>query len=401
MGIEYPDGQSVDFYGIEVVEYYIKRLLLYFSDYAVHVRLLYGLIVVCILSMIVLFVLFIRKIKHNFRDQREFRQAHENLYSGFYKILTSGTKPKVEDVELACDTSLNIIQKYRPEILSKLISEICMDLSRELDNIPNTNILCSMVGVKTLYERNLATSHNVLLTLQNLANMHIPVSEGLLAIYINHYNNNVRHMARICHVISSDSDPYHYFIEDLSENQGLWRFMMLHRLFGWLWANERQMPQFIVLAETLDNQDSVAFLIQEVAYWGSEAEKKSLHKFFLSPNYRYRAAALLAMSILRDKDQEKAAVESYDQQPESIRQEVLKAVYAVNSGAYTDFFVQAFRNSTSKQTREIALTCLYTYGNDGRRAFELLRWEVINSEPDRKLMDQIDALAILNQMRMI
>lgn len=400
MDFDYPDGQSVDFYGYEVVEFYLKRLLLYFSDYALNIRLLYGLIIVCIITMMVLFVLFIHRIRRDRRRQREFESAKKNLYDGFYKILISGTKPEVKDLELACDMTLDLITSYRPETLSKLISEICMDLSRELGNIPNADILCSLTGVKALYERNLTSSHNVLFTLQNLVNMHIPVNEGLLAIYINHYDNNVRHMARMCHMISSSSDPYRYFLDDLNEQQGLWRFMMLHRLFGWVKANERQMPQFLILAEKVHNEESVAFLIQEVAYWGTEKEKASLHKLFLSPNYHYRAAALHAVAILRDKNQEKEAIDTFEQQPETIRQEVLKAVYAINSGNYTDFFVRAYRTSSLKQTREVALNCLYTYGKDGRRTFELLRGEVLENEGDRVLMDQIDAMGILNQLRM-
>ncbi len=400
MDYEYPDGQSVDFYGFEVVEFYLKRLLLYYSDYALNIRLLYGMIVACIITMMVLFVLFMRRIRRTRNRQREFDSARKNLHDGFYQILISGTKPQVKDLELACDMTLDRITLYRPETLSKLISEICMDLSRELDYIPNAEPLCSLTGVKGFYERSLASAHRVLFTLQNLVNMQIPVNEGLLAVYINHYDNNIRHMARMCHVISSNSDPYRYFLDDLNEKQGLWRFMMLHRLFGWVLANERQMPQFLILAEKVQNEESVAFLIQEVAYWGTEQEKASLHKLFLSPNYRYRAAALHAVAILRDKSQEKAAIDTFEQQPETIRQEVLKAVYAINSGQYTDFFVRAYRTSALKQTREVALNCLYSYGRDGRRTFELLRGEVLENESDRMLMDQIDAMGILNQLRM-
>lgn len=177
--------------------------------------------------------------------------------------------------------------------------------------------------------------------------------------------------------------------------------MMLHRLFGWLKANDRQMPQFLIIAEKLQNEESVAFLIEEVAYWGSEKEKSMLHQLFLSPNYKYRAASLHAMAILRDSTQEQAAVDSYEQQPESIRHEVLKAVFAVNSGNNVDFFVRAYRMSSSKLTKEIALSCLYSYSNGGRRAFELLRGEVLDNEQERVLMDQIDAVGILNQMRML
>lgn len=399
--IEYPTGHGLDFYGFEVIGFYLKRFLLYYSDYAWNIRLLYGLIFACIVTMLILFVLFIRKIRKNRKDRREYESARKNLYNGFYQILISGDKPSVQDIETTCGMPLENIQLYKAETLSRLISEICMDLSRELGDIPNAAVLCSITGVKALYEKNLATSKHVLLTLQNLANMHIPVTEGLLAVYINYYDANIRHMARICHVISSDAEPYQYFLEEFNEKQGLWRIMMLHRLFAWARANERQMPQFLVLAQKVKNEESVAFLIQEVAYWGSEKEKATLHEWFLSPNYRYRTAALHAVSILRDTKQEQAAIDSYEQQPEHIRQEVLKAVYAINSGKHTDFFVRAYRTSTSKLTREVALTCLYTYGNDGRRTFELLRDEYIRSNTDRTLMDQIDSLGVLNQMRML
>ncbi len=399
MNVSYPDGQSVDFYGFEVVEFYLKRYLMYFSDYSINIRLLYGLIIVCIITMIILFVMFIHQIRRTRRKKKALEKARKNLHEGFYQILISDEKPKVEDLEKACDMTLDEIKKYKPAVLSQLISEICMDLSRELENIPNTETLCSMTGVKALYERNLATKTYVLLTLQNLANMHIPVSEGLLAVYINHHNADIRHMARICHVVSSSADPYRYLEEDLNEHQGLWRFMMLHRLFGWLKANERQMPQFLVLSQKVQNQDSVSFLIKEVAYWGSDTEKSQLHTLFLSPNYRYREAALHAVAVLRDKNQEQAAIDTFEKQPDTLKQEVLRAVYAVNSGQHTEFFVKAFRTSALKTTREVALSCLYSYGTDGRRRFELLRSELLQDENDRVLMDQIDAVSILNQLR--
>lgn len=401
MGIDYPNGHSVDFYGFEVIEFYLKRFLLYFSNYTINIRILYLMIIVCMITMAVLFVMFIMRIRSNKLQERYFNSARSDLHDGFYKILISDVKPNVNDLEKACNMKWEMITSYSAVTLSRVISEICMDLSREVDNIPNADVLCAMTGVKALYEKNLASSHHVLLTLQNMVNMHINVSEGLLAIYINHYNSNIRQMARMCHVISSKSEPFRYFMEDLDERQGLWRFMMLHRLFGWLKANDRQMPQFLIIAEKLQNEEAVSFLIEEVAYWGSEKEKSMLHQLFLSPNYKYRAASLHAMAILRDKSQEQAAVDSYEQQPESIRHDVLRAVYAINSGQHVDFFVKAYRMSSSKLTKEIALQCLYSYSNGGRRAFEMLRAEVLDNEQERVLMDQIDAVGILNQMRML
>lgn len=398
-GIIYPTGQGVEFYGFQAMGYYLKRFLLYYADYPWSIRLLYGLIMACILTMMVVFVLFMRKIRQNRKANKAYNAARKQLYNGFYSILISADKPDGTTLEQACGMSLHQILSYKPQILSRLISEICMDLSRELSNIPNADALCALTGVKAYYEKNLASGKNVLLTLENIADLHIPVNEGLLAVYLNNYDLPIRHMSRVCHIIASSAEPYRYFREELDDDLGVWYKMVLHRMFAWARANEYQMPQFLVLVGELHNETSGAFLIQETAYWGSESEKAALHELFLSPSLTYRKAALHAVAILRDASQEQAAIDSYEQQPEAIRQEVLRTVYAVNSGRHTDFFVWAFRHSTSKVTREVALTSLYTYGTDGRRTFELLRDECIKANTDRTLMDQIDSLSVLNQLR--
>lgn len=389
----------MQFYGFEVIGYYAEKFLLYYSDYSWTIRLLYGLILACIFTMIILFMLFAKKIHQSRRIEKEYNSARKKLHKGFYNILVSPDKPDGTTLEQACGVSQAEILSYKPHTLSRLISEICMDLNRELSDIPNTNPLCSLTGVRVFYEKNLASSKRVMQTLQNIADMHIHVNEGLLAVYLNHHNLSIRHMARMCFIVSSTDEPYHYLQDELNAHLGLWYKMMLHRMFAWARSNERQMPQFLVLAKHLHNEESAAFLIQETAYWGTENEKATLHELFLSPNFEYRKAALHAVAILRDASQEQAAIDSYEQQPEPIRQEVLRTVYAINSGKHTQFFVEAFRKSTSKLTREVALTSLYTYGRDGRRTFELLRETYIKSNTDRTLMDQIDSLNVLNQMR--
>lgn len=39
--IEYPTGHGLDFYGFEVIGFYLKRFLLYYSDYAYSIRVVY------------------------------------------------------------------------------------------------------------------------------------------------------------------------------------------------------------------------------------------------------------------------------------------------------------------------------------------------------------------------
>lgn len=397
---EYPDGMSVDFYGYEVMGYYIQRICTFFSVYAVHIRLLYILITLCILTMLVLFVMFMRQIRLKNRMDAYLDAVRTDLLAGFKQVLTAEHSLTVEMLEMACNMTLDRIREvYDTRAVGWVIAEISMDMSRKLDNIPNLEPLCAMLGVRALYEKELFNKNRVFFTLQYLVNMHLRASAGLLALYIHHHNNKIRYLARMCYIISTEEDSFKYLMEDLNEPMNLWRPMTLHRLFAWLRANNKQMPQFLVYARVLKNEESAAFMINEVAYWGNEKEKAKLNEFFLSPKLLCRKAALNAVSLLRDEKQEQMAVDLYDQQPESIRQEILRVVCAINSGRHTQFLVRAFRTATSKTTREIALTSLYAYGEEGRSTFEMLRHDLNENEKDRKLMAQIDAVGILNQMR--
>lgn len=87
--------------------------------------------------------------------KKEYNSARKNLYDGFYQILISADKPSIREFEVACGIPIETIQSYKAETLSRLISEICMDLSRELGDIPNADILCQYTGVKALYEKTL------------------------------------------------------------------------------------------------------------------------------------------------------------------------------------------------------------------------------------------------------
>lgn len=396
----FPDGTSVDFYGYEVALYYLQRLYTFFSVYAVHIRLLYILIIVCIITMLGLFVLFMRQKRRNDQMDAHLNAVRADLHNGLQQVLLSDEPLTIEMLEMACSMSLDQIRNTYPvRALSLVIAEISMDLIRKYDKIPNLEPLCVMVGTKAMYEKDLFSKNKVFFTLQYLVNMHLRVSAGLLALYIHHHNSTVRHLARMCYIMSTEDDSFKYLLEDLNEPMNLWRPMTLHRLFGWLRANNKQMPQFLVYARALKNDESAAFMIKEVAYWGSEKEKSKLYEFFLSPKQYCRVAALSAVSLLGDEEQEQKAVDLYDQQPETIRQETLRLVRSINSGRHTQFLVRAFRTSSSKITRELALTSLYSYGTDGRRTFEMMRNDLSETEQDRNLMAQIDAVGILNQMR--
>lgn len=402
----YPDGgNTVQYTGLDAFDYYFgfvihayEALTAWFSDYSWQVQFAFMLIIACIGVMIYVAIQFMRQIRSAKVYNDTMNDAKEKLHDAFYEILINFDEPPISEVEEKVGMTIDEIRKYPPQILATLLLDLRLELS-EVTSLPNINFLGTITGVSEFYEYNLANKIDILTTLQNIVTMTLKVSEGLLAIYINHHNDNIRHMARMGFIVCTETEPYQYLQEDLQEEQALWRPMMLHRLFGWLRDTERQMPQFLVLASVTKMESTAAFLIEEVAYWGSDKEKASLKDFFLSPMLKCRESALKAVAFLGDDKQEEAIVESYDQQPENLRRECLKAVSAINSGKNTDFFIKVFHDTSSKETRECALTCLYHYGREGRRRFEMMREEIGSDKQGINLLNQIDAMEILQQMR--
>lgn len=402
----YPDGNTVHFTGIDAFDYYYnffsfwgEAIVAWFRDYSWQVQVSFSVILACIVTMIYLAFRFYRNIRKTIAYEKEVAAASEKYRNAFYEVLIRPDEPTMEELEQLCDSKIEDLQEFSPVIFASIISTLRLELS-EISSLPNINYLCGITGVRQYYEQNLINKHDVLSTLQNIVNMSLRVSEGLLAIYINHHVANIRHMARMAYIICTETEPYRYLEEDLQEPQALWRPMMLHRLFGWLKDTERQMPQFLVLASVMKDDATAAFLIEEIAYWGSEKEKATIKKFFLSPMYKCRQSALRAVALLSDESQEDDIIASYEHQPDDLRCECLMAVSAINSGRHTEFFVDAFYATSSKKVRECALSCLYNYGAAGRRRFEMMRAETADDPLTIMLLDQIDSMALLNQMRM-
>lgn len=401
----YPDGNTVHYTGVDAFDYYYgffsywgESVVSWFRDYSWQIQVSFAVILICIFTMIYLAVRFYQNIRQTRAFDRQVAEAREKYRDAFYQVLIQPDEPTVEEMEKLCGDTADRIREYSPQVYSTILSSLRLELS-EITLLPNINFLCQFTGVTPFYEQNLINKRDVLSTLQNIVTMSLRVSEGLLAIYINHHSTNIRHMARMAFIICTDTEPYRYLEEDLQEPQALWRPMMLHRLFGWLKETERKMPQFLVLASIMKDESTAAFLIEEIAYWGSDKEKSTVKDFFLSPMFKCRQSALRVVALLSDETQENAIIESYEHQTDALRCECLKAVSAINSGRQTQFFVDAYHGTSSKQIRECALSCLYYYGAEGRRRFEMMRTEIANDQLGINLLNQIDSMAVLNQMR--
>jgi len=392
------EGPIVEFHGWEVIGYYLNNIQNYLAEYSWQVRTAYGLIVGCIFVMIILFGLFILMIRKTTKYKKEYQQLEEKFREPLYQIMILPEPPSVQEIEGLMGCDFTELKRYDSAMFAQLISSLRMELCEVL-YIPNMQYICKITGVTDYIERCLIGRTKVFEILQMVVNLNIRISEGELAIYLNHHNTNIRLMARLAYIICTENEPYKYLEEDLNQRMLPWRPMLTHRLFGWLQECGRPMPSFIVIAESLDNEEASAFLIEEVAYWGTDTEKNELSKFFLAPRYIIRLAAMRATAQLAREANEQALVESYDHQPEYIKREVLKTVLAINSGKQLDFYEKAYKTASSKETQEQALSCLYMYGNEGRRRFEMIRSSYQVGEETRTLLDQIDATNLLKQLQ--
>jgi len=386
----------VVFYDWDVINYYYELVKNFYDAYSWQVRVSYGLIVFSILLMFVLFWMFFFRVRKRNRRKRKLAEVSERFKEKFRTVLMDPEPLMNSQVEEICECTREQFARYKPHLFVSLVTQLRQEL-QEVVYIPNLQVLCNVCGVQEFLENNLLNNRRVFETMQTLTTLNIRISEGRLANYVNHRNLNVRQMARMSYMMCTDMEPYRYLVEDLNESMAPWRPMALHQLFGWLQACERRMPNFLTLVNRVSDPKTAAFVIQEIAYWGTDDERAKLDMFFLDERYDCRSAAFKAIAMMKDESQEQNMIATYNSQPEPLRREILGAIYAIRSGKQVEFFNKVFHTSPSKETREAALTYLYDYNDESRRLFEHLRFE--NDNESRLLIDQIDSLNLLNQIR--
>lgn len=388
--------EPVEFSGISLIKYHWYLIKSFYAGYPWQMVTSYNITFACIAGVAIVFTMFwFRVYKEQQRKKKE--QALEAYYTDkFRMVLGSADEYDAHEVLEILDKTEDELLAVDPYYFSLLLEKVRMEMY-ELVFLPNMQVLAYVLGVTRHCEKHLLEHDDVFKTLQLLLMLQITVNEGRLANYVNHSDPLIRMMARLNFIICSVNEPYRYLLEDLNEEQSLYRPMILNYVFGWMMYQDKHMPNFLNLAERVENEDSASYLIHEVAYWGKEQEKKDVRNLFLSPRLKVRSAAIQVVATLCDCDSEDKLMESYFMQPEHIRREVLQALLAINSGKQTEFFKLAYEQSASRETRQVALNCLYKYGNSGRRLFEIIRSEA--DEETRRLIDQIDSTALLTELQ--
>ena len=392
------DFGSVEYSGLELIKYYLNLLENNFSGYPWQIVTSYTIAMTCIIMLVVLFMLFLFRVWRHQRRKKKEKEIYEYYSDKFHLILGSAETLTHEEILEMLGQTEDDIRKNDTYYYANILEEARMAMY-EIVCLPNMQTLATSLGVVDRFTFQLLKHKDVFRTLQMLLMLQITVNEGLLANFVNHTNREIRMMARLNYITCSRNIPYRYLITELNEEQSLYRPMILNYVFGWMMFQERLMPNFLNLADRVTNEDSAAFLVREVAYWGKENEKEEVKNYFLDERLKVRSAAIEVVAMLGDVNAEEKLVESYFMQPEHIRQEVLRALLSLNSGKQTEFFKKAYEISSSRETHVVALQCLYQYGNSGRRLFEIMRSQA--DEETRKLIDQVDSAVLLEQLQVL
>ena len=392
------DFGSVEYSGLELIKYYLNLLENNFSGYPWQIVTSYTIAMTCIIMLVVLFMLFLFRVWRHQRRKKKEKEIYEYYSDKFHLILGSAETLTHDEILEMLGQTEDDIRKNDTYYYANILEEARMAMY-EIVCLPNMQTLATSLGVVDRFTFQLLKHKDVFRTLQMLLMLQITVNEGLLANFVNHTNREIRMMARLNYITCSRNIPYRYLITELNEEQSLYRPMILNYVFGWMMFQERLMPNFLTLADRVTNEDSAAFLVREVAYWGKENEKEEVKNYFLDERLKVRSAAIEVVAMLGDVNAEEKLVESYFMQPEHIRQEVLRALLSLNSGRQTEFFKKAYEISSSRETHVVALQCLYQYGNSGRRLFEIMRSQA--DEETRKLIDQVDSAVLLEQLQVL
>ena len=359
------------FYGWDTVRYFRYLADAYLKQFPWQVQVSFVLLAVSSLMIIFLSIAFARSMVQRSNEQRELERCKALLEKPFRAILTDNRKMTWEEMEYICCADRTEIQEFSSTVLTRLILSLRMEQSDKV-YIPNMQHLCGMTGVRDALEHKLIKGNDVERTLQILITLPIRIGEGALAIYTSNKNTQIRELARSYYGFCSKAEPFSFVMQDINEPFNLWYPTTFHRLCSWHRTQGHPTPQLLSLADNSQNEDKKALFISEIPYWGTEKEKRGVEHYLASQNQKCCLAAIHALSIIADPRSEQMLIDNYNRQFPQAKRETLLAIAKINTGKQTEFFRQAYLYSSSHKTRAVALSCLFNYGEEGRRIFHEL-----------------------------
>ncbi|MBR1809317.1 MAG: HEAT repeat domain-containing protein [Paludibacteraceae bacterium] len=365
-------GPTAYFYGWQVLEYVRYLADAYLKQFPWQVQMSLIIITISSLSIFILYALFFQRIIRRSSRNRALQKCRERYEEAFRTILLTKEKMPQEEMEYVAGADEAELRMTNGDVFTQLLVSLRLEMADDV-YIPNMQRLCNITGVKNFLEAKLVKNRDVEQTLQVLMTLPIRVSEGALAPYTDNKNLRIRELARSYFGFCSKTEPFHFVTEDVNKSFNLWYPPIFHRLCSWHRAKGHPIPQLLALARRSDNDARKALFISEIPYWGTKDEKTGICQFLTSSSPKCRSAAIQALALIGDPASEAELVKNYSIQFPTAKRETLLAIAKINTGRQTEFFRQAYLNSTSHSTRAVALSCLFNYGESGRQVFYELR----------------------------
>lgn len=393
-----PLTQAYQLWGWNVPRYYYYLFVHLFAGYPWVVRVAYAVIIVCCIGFIVLVVAMSADVWLRRRDRRRLAWIREKYLEKLKGVCYAEVENlSTEEIGRRMDYEPRRWKDWEMRLWAAVFIEASRFTNTQNPNLTNIQRAMRMVGFTDYVEGQLSNGKRLsklrMIQTVRLTNMQLPNS--LVTRLVNDKDEQLRKASRLYYMCTSKDDPYVFFEEEskLGVNFSQWDMMELHEIFRKIDEGGRQAPLFVPILQKVGNRGVVAFMIQEIAYWGTDKEMAYILDYFESNDFLLRRSAFRSVGIRRFAEAEKAMQRVFYKQTEANRRVILDSLLAINSGRSIPFFREAYTGASSDFTKRTALRCLWLSGAKGRSVFNALK---AGAAPDAHLLFEHVESPIIN-----
>lgn len=328
-----PLTQVYQLWGWNIPRYYYYLFVHMFVGYPWVVRVAYAIIICCCIGFLVLVVALAADVMLR-RRYDEIREKYlERLKDVCYAEVEN---LPTEEISRRIGYEPRKWKDWEMRIWGNVFIEVSRFTNTQNPNLTNIQRAMALVGFTGYVERELANGKRLskirLIQTVRLTNMQLPNS--LVTRLVNDKDEQLRKASRLYYMCTSKDDPYMFFEEEskLGLHFSMWDMMELHEIFRKVNESGRPTPMFVPIIQRVGNPRIVAFMIKEIAYWGSDQEMRYVMDYFEADDFALRRAAFESMGIRRFAESEKVMERVFYKQTEANRRAILNAVLAIGSG---------------------------------------------------------------------
>jgi len=397
---------DVVFHDWDILRYYYYYFIVHFADYPFVVKTAF--FIVLISALLVIVILVAGGIIYFKQRRREKYKASIIEKCGPYLTLMyvnpeTATPEEIEKIVHRVESKKKKIKHWRGRIWVEYLVELKTNNSTDNSNdeIINkqTEVIRMIFDALDLdsyveYVIHFLSMGRKIAILDAMKFLGMDIPESLLSQLVNDKHTPLRLNARLTYMHSATHSTYRYLEEGRDIHYTTATGMELHELFKDNARLRREMPAFTAMIYKQSDVKMKAFLIIEKAYWGA-FDRKFMTEMLKHPSVECRYGTIVACGIFKRPEMESEMVGMYDDQNETLKCEILKALFNINSGNQPYFFLSAYKHAISDLSRETALQCLWNYNDESRAMFQQLEMQA--TEKERKIFSHVKHPLIMDK----